>query len=73
MKNIQGDQSETRLFTIYSALIFFLQLESSQILYQSELHTLSNPMMYTSPSLSQKKLREARLNVNKPTATGAWA
>ena len=36
-------------FTIYPALIFFLQLESPEILYQSKLHTLRNPMMYTSP------------------------
>ena len=62
----EGKQSATRLFTIHPALNFYLQLELPKILYQSKLHTLRNPMMYTShPSLSQKKPQEASLNVYK--------
>ena len=34
--------------TIHPDLVFYSQLKSPQILYQSELHTLRNPMMYTS-------------------------
>ena len=49
---------------------FFKRLLAVQILYQSKLHTLKNPMMYTFPRLSQKKLQEARLNTYQTCTDG---
>ena len=42
-------------FTIPPALVFYLQLESLYILYQSKLHTLRNPKMYTAPKFESEK------------------
>lgn len=40
----------------------------SAICYQSKLHVLRNPMMYTFPSLTWKKLQEARITTYKTSS-----
>ena len=58
----EGKQSETRLLTIHPALIFYLQLESPQTVYQSKLHTLRNPMMYNSPKFESEEAAKSQVN-----------
>ena len=46
---------------IHPALNFFLLFRSPKLLYQSKLHTLRNPMMYTLPKFESEKRQEATL------------
>ena len=43
-------------------LIFNLQLESPQPVYQSKLHTLRNPIMYTSPKFESEEAAKSQVD-----------
>ena len=61
-KKIEGDPESNQSIHHSSCSNFYLRFESPEILYQSKLHTLRNPMTYTSPKFESEKVK---LNVYK--------
>ena len=59
-----GDQRETRLFSpfiIIIMLLLFFTCCSSNRLAPSKLHTLRNPMMYTSPKFESEEAARSQV------------
>ena len=49
------------VFTIHPALVFYLQLKSLYVLYQSKPYILRNPMLYTSPRFRSEEAARSQV------------